>query len=250
MMKREWLHSVVAGAGLIVLTAASAQAQVFQVSRGDSRQSLSINVGGFFPTAVDGRIPDDANDFLDDVLVANQEVLAFDIEDFRNVSFGADYLFGIGDFLEGGVGAGFYQKEVPSVYRDVTYPSGAEIQQDLKLRIVPITATIRFLPLGRGAAVEPYVGGGVGINAFRYSEFGDFVDFRDNSIFTARFVKSGTAVGPVLLGGVRIPVGDALSVGGELRWQKARGDLGDDDFLATKINLGGTTANFTIQFRF
>jgi opacity protein-like surface antigen len=250
MMKRQWLHGVLAGAGLIALTAASAQAQVVQVGRGDSRQSISFNFGGFFPTAEDRRIPDDAPDFLDDVLVANREVLAFDIDDFKNVTFGAEYLFGIGDFLEGGVGASYYQKKVPSIYRDVTYPGGSEIEQDLKLRIVPITATIRFLPLGRGAAVEPYVGGGVGINVFRYSEIGDFVDFRDNSIFAARFVKSGTAVGPVLLGGVRIPVGDAVSVGGELRWQKASGDLGDDDFLATKINLGGTTANFTIQFRF
>ena len=249
MIKRQWFLRGFAGIGLLALTAASAGAQVVQVSRGDSRHSINFNFGGFFPLGEDSRIPDDADDFLDDVLVANREVLAFDINDFRQVTFGADYLFGLGDFLEGGVGVGYYQKTVASVYRDVTYDSGAEIEQDLKLRIVPITATIRFLPLGRGAAVEPYVGGGIGIYPFKYSEIGDFVDFRDDSIYSARFVKSGTAVGPVLLGGIRVPVGDALALGGELRWQKASGDL-NDDFLAEKINLGGTTANFTIQFKF
>ena len=183
MMKRQWLHAVVAGAGFMVLTAASAQAQVVQVSRGDSRHSVNFNFGGFFPTSEENRIPDDADDLLDDVLVANREVLAFDIDDFHGFSFGGEYLFALVDFLEAGVGAGYYQNSVPSVYRDVTYPSGAEIAQELKLRIMPITATIRFLPIGRGAAVEPYVGGGIGINVFRYSEVGDFVDFRDDTIF-------------------------------------------------------------------
>jgi hypothetical protein len=249
MITRQWLHSFFTCAGLLAITVAPAGAQVYQVGSGDSRNAISLTFGGFFPTSEDRRIPDDALDALDDVLVANREVLAFEIDDFRNVTFGAEYLFGLGDFLEGGIGAGYYQKSVPSVYRDVTYGNGSEIEQDLKLRIVPVTATIRFLFLGRDAPVQPYVGGGIGIHNYRYSEVGDFVDFRDDSIYSARFVETGTAVGPVLLGGVRLPVADTVSIGGELRWQKASGDL-NDDFLAEKINLGGTTANFTIQFRF
>ena len=249
MMKRQWLHGVMASAALLMVTAASAGAQVYQVGSGDSRHSIGFTFGGFFPTSEDRRIPDEADDFLDDVLVANREVLAFEIDDFRQVTFGGEYLFGLGDFLEGGIGAGYYQKTVPSVYSDVVNANGSEIEQDLKLRIVPVTATIRFLPLGRGAAVEPYVGGGVGLYNYRYSEIGEFVDFRDDSIYSARFIETGTAVGPVLLGGVRLPVGDATAIGGEVRWQKASGDL-NEDFLAEKINLGGTTLNFTIQFRF
>ena len=68
---------------------------------------------------------------------------------------------------------------MPSVYRDFVNTNGAEIAQDLKLRIVPFTATVRFLPIGRGG-VEPYVGGGLGVFNWRYSETGEFVDFSDN----------------------------------------------------------------------
>ena len=39
----------------------------------------------------------------------------------------------------------------------------SEIEQEFKLRIVPFTATFRFLPLGRKGAVQPYIGGGVGV---------------------------------------------------------------------------------------
>jgi len=253
MMNRQWVHGVLAGAGLLVLTAASASAQVVQVNRGDSRNSIGFTLGGFFLTGDDNR---DGNDVIlaDSIdLVARDSSDSFlKAKDFRNVTFGAEYLFGLGDFLEGGVGASYYQKNVPTVYQDLVNTNGSEIEQNLKLRIVPVTATIRFLPLGRGGAVEPYVGAGVGVFSWRYSETGDFVDPSDNSVFSNRYRASGTEVGPVLLGGVRIPVGDAVSIGGELRWQKAKGDTGGlpEGFLGVKIDLGGTTENFTIHFRF
>jgi hypothetical protein len=245
MMKRQWLHTIFAVAGLVILTAGSAGAQVVQVSRGDARQSIGFTFGGFFPVGTDAR--DD-----DDTILADLDDLAFQVKDFRNFTFGGEYLFGIGNYLEGGIGAGYYQKSVSTVYRDFVNTNGSEIQQELKLKIVPITATIRFLPLGRGAAVEPYVGGGIGFFNWRYSEVGDFVDFTDNSVFTNRYVADGTAVGPVLLGGVRVPIGDAIAIGGEVRWQKATGDTGgiNEGFLGDKIDLGGTTASFTIHFRF
>ena len=66
------------------------------------------------------------------------------------------------DFLEAGVGASFYQNNRPQRVADLTYPNGDEIEQTLKLRIVPVTATIRFLPLGRNASVQRMWAGGVG----------------------------------------------------------------------------------------
>ena len=245
MMKRQWLQRLLIGAGLLVMTSASAGAQVVQVSRGDARNAVGFTIGGFFPTGLDGR--DD-----DDTILADLGELAFDFDDFKNVTFGGEYLFGLGDFLEGGVGVSYYQNTVHSVYAALVNTNGAEIAQDLKFKIVPITATIRFLPLGRGAAVEPYVGAGIGIFNWRYSEIGDFVDPVDSSVFSNRYVADGTSVGPVILGGLRFPIGDALTIGGEVRWQKATGDTGglDEGFLGDKIDLGGTTANFTIHFRF
>ncbi len=174
----------------------------------------------------------------------------FDIDDFNGASFGGEFLFGLGEYLEGGVGVNYYQRTVPSIYRDVVADDGFEIAQELKLRVIPISATVRFLPIGRGG-VEPYVGAGIGIFPWRYSEVGEFVDFSDDSIFRDRYVADGTAVGPVVLGGIRFPVADIWTIGGEIRWQKAVGnDLIESGLLADKIDLGGWTTSFTFNLRF
>jgi hypothetical protein len=59
-------------------------------------------------------------------------------------------------------------------------------------------------------------------------------------------------VGPVILFGLRAPVGDVWSIGADFRWQKAEGDglLEEDDFLGDKIDLGGWTSSVTFGFRF
>jgi hypothetical protein len=48
MLKRQWLHTIYAVAGLVALTAGSAGAQVVQVSRGDARHAIQITFGSSF----------------------------------------------------------------------------------------------------------------------------------------------------------------------------------------------------------
>jgi opacity protein-like surface antigen len=228
-----------------LLAPALAEAQVRRVSRGDSRQSFGFGIGYFALRGEDSRIEED-------VLFNELPALAFEIEDFNGALFDVEWLVGVGDYLEAGVGLGFYQRTVPSVYRGFQHADLTEIEQDLKLRVVPFTATVRFLPVGRGGSVEPYIGVGVGVNRWRYSETGEFVDFSDDTIFPARYIANGTAAGPVILGGVRLPVGDVWDVGGEIRWQRAEGDIDDPDLQAigSKIDLGGIAASFKLHLRF
>ena len=187
-----------------------------------------------------------------DVLLADLDDLAFDIGDFSGFTFGGEWLYGIGDFIETGVGVGYYQKSSRACHRDFVDVDGTEILQDLKLRVCRSPATVRFLPLGRAAAVQPYVGGGIGIFNWRYTETGEFVDFSDGSIFRDRYEADGTAFGPVVLGGLRFPIGDAMTTGVEFRWQKAEGDTKPDEsrLLAPKIDLGGWTTSWNFHFRF
>ena len=56
-------------------------------------------------------------------------------------------------------------KTCTAAIRDLVNENGGDIGQDLKLRIVPFTATYRLLPFGREPAVQPYIGAGVGIFA-------------------------------------------------------------------------------------
>jgi outer membrane protein W len=244
MMKRVvagvWTFGCVAALWLAAPESASAQ-----VRRVEPRQSIGFNVGYFALHGEDSREEGD-------VLFANLPSLAFEVSDFNFATFGGEWTFAINDYLEGALGAGFYQRTVPSVYWAVTHENDAEIAQDLKLRVIPMTASVRFLPLGR-SSIQPYIGAGIGLFNWRYSETGEFVDFRDDSIFFASYVSSGNAVGPVIMGGIRVPVEDIWMIGGEFRWQKAHGDLDPNQGFvagADKIDLGGWTSSFTVNLRF
>jgi hypothetical protein len=206
-----------------------------------AQQSVNFSIGGFVPRGEDARS-------RDDVLVNNLDFLAFNIKDFSGPSINGEWLTGLGNNFEAGLGVGFYQRSTPSVYADFTNTNGSEIEQDIKLRVVPFTATVRYLPLGH-SGIEPYIGAGVGVFNWRYSETGQFLA-TDRTIFRDNFVGSGNATGPVILGGLRIPVG-TWGIGGEIRYQKAEGKLpSDQDFAGSRIDLGGFTYNFTIHVRF
>jgi hypothetical protein len=226
---------VLSGAGALVLG-------LLATPPASAQQSLNLYIGGFTPRGEDAR---DRND----VLVNNLNFLAFNIKDFNAATVGGEWIIGLGNNLEGSLGVGFYTRTVPTVYLEFTNTNGSEIEQDLKLRVVPFTATVRFLPMGRHNGIEPYIGAGVGVFNYRYSESGQFLA-TDRTIFRDTFIGSGTATGPVILGGVRVPVG-SWAVGGEIRYQSAKGDLpSDQDFSGSKIDLGGFNYLFTLNVRF
>jgi hypothetical protein len=212
-----------------------------------AQQSINFHFGAFTPAREDARSRSDGRS--DDVLVNNLNVFAFDINDFDSVTFGGEWLAALGTHAEAGLGLGFYSDSVDSVYRDLVNANFSEIEQEFKLRIVPFTATFRFLPLGRKAAVQPYIGGGVGVFRWRYTETGEFVDF-DSTIFRDTYIGEGTSVGPVILGGVRFPLGK-WDIGGEIRYQDAEGDLpADQGFSGSKIDLKGFNYLMTFNIRF
>jgi outer membrane protein W len=235
MKKPAWMGLLVMA--MMTAGAASAQAQV--------TQSVNLGVGYFMVRGEESR---DAND----VLLEDLQSLAFEVKDFNGPLVNGEWLIGFGDRLEVGLGAGFYQRTVPSVYVDFVDGDGSEIEQDLKLRVVPLTATVKFLPFGRPGDFQPYAGGGIALLNWRYSEVGEFVDFSDGSIFFDRYTASGSTIAPIVFGGVRVPVsGDVFAFNGELRWQGGKGELpADSGLLTDTIDLGGISAIASFQIRF
>ena len=208
------------------------------------QSSLSLNLGYFALRGEDTRISDD-------VIVENLSLFAFGLDQFNNGSVGAEWLVGVGDYAEVGVGVGIYQQTVLSVYDDFVNLDGSEIEQDFKLRVTPVTATARFFPFGQRSAIQPYAGAGVGFFNWRYSEVGEFVDFTTFDIFRDRFVAEGNDVGAVYLGGVRVLAGSRFAVGVEVRYQDVQGVVGiDQGFLEERIDLGGLTTSFTFNVLF
>ena len=229
MLKRLSLCGLLVGAAVLG-TAPAAQAQ----------QTVNFTIGALTPFGEDARVEGD-------VLVDNLDFLVFDLDDFNGGTFGGEWLVTFADYFEAGAGIAFYSKTAPSVYADFVDSDGSEIDQELKLRMIPIDFTVRFLPLGRSSGIQPYFGGGLSIVNWRYSETGEFVG-DDFGIFRESFVDDGNAVGPVVLGGVRFNT-DRFSVGGEIRYHKADADL-SSDFFAPKIDLGGWRYQGTVGIRF
>lgn len=207
-----------------------------------AQQTLNVSVGLFTPRGEDARV-------RGDVLTANRTFLLFDVGEFKGPSVGGEWLLPIGNYLEGGAGLSFTRRTVPSIYEDFVDNDGSEIEQDLRLRIVPVAFTVRVVPTGHNAAVQPYVGAGLGVFNWRYSESGEFIDFgAGREIFRDQYVASGNRTGAVALGGIRF-VGSAVTSGFEVRYHKAEADL-DDRFAGSQIDLGGWTYNFTLGIRF
>jgi len=234
MTKRAFITGLLA-AGVALSSVPAAEAQV--------THAVNLGIGAFMLKGVESR--------GNDVLVEDLQSLEFEIGDFNGPLVNGEWLIAVGDRVELGFGVGFYQRTVPSVYADFIDSDGTEIEQDLKLRIVPVTATVKFLPIGRAGDFQPYVGGGVALLNWKYSEAGEFVDFSDDSIFRDVYVASGNTIAPIAFGGIRVPVsGDVFAINGELRWQGGKGDTSGTGLLADEIDLGGWSVIGAFQIRF
>jgi hypothetical protein len=231
----------------LMLAPSLASAQIRQVhsSPADGPNTVNFTIGYFALKGLDSRVDGDV--LLGDL--QNGNPLLFEIKDFNGAKIGGEYLFGIGRNFEAGVGLGYYQRTAPSVYANVTHGNGDEIEQDLKLRTIPVEFTGRFLLLPRGSGAEPYIGAGIVAMRWRYSETGEFVDI-DSTIFPARYIAEGTATGPLVVAGIRFPF-ESIVAGGEVKWQKVEADVPvDSGLLGRKLDLGGWTTNFTLGVRF
>jgi hypothetical protein len=222
-------------------------------------QLIGINAGGFFPKT---------GDRGGDVLSTNFDTFVLDpsgpgdtvgrgLDAWRGGQFGGEYLLGLGDWVEAGVGISFYQRTLNSQYLDYTNPDDSEITQQFKFRVVPVTLSARWFPTGRTTPVQAYVGGGVNIYKWKYTETGNFIDFTDPNanplpIFSDTFEDDGTAVGPVFLTGLRVPFAhNHFLLGAEYRYQWGTADLDPaKNFSSNKLKLDGSSLVATFHVRF
>ena len=226
------------------IMAAAIAAGVLWSQPAQAQQWLAFNIGEFSVRGQDGRI-------YDDVLLQNSLVFDLYPRDFSDMTVGGEWQAGLGRYFEIGVGLDYYRSTVPSAYLDYVDDDGFEILQDFRLRIMPVTFTLRVMPFGNDVPFQPYFGGGVGLFNWRYSEVGDFIDFDTFEVFNDRFVAKGTDVGGVILGGARIPIGSRFAGAVELRYQHAAGTVGlDQGFLGERIDLGGFATRFSVQVKF
>ena len=206
----------------------------------------TVNLSWGYSMMRTGRVPTD-------ILLIEHNDLAFNFSDFNVPAIGVEWLMPIGNLYEAGLGASFSRDTVPTVHVGVVNSDGSAIPRELRLRQMPIALTVRVLPLGQSYSVQPYIGGGVAVINWHFSESGDFAAATRRTIFRGeKYSATGSAPGVTLLAGMRAVTRDTYAFGIEARYQRARGHFGP--VFARQVNpdldLGGLTLLVTAGMRF
>lgn len=207
--------------------------------------SLELRVGAMFPRA-------DSNLFDDDA-----ELYGTRKSDWISAAGGVEYAHHFGEHVEVGIHLDGYGRELDTSYRDFVDEDRREILQTLRLDIVPLGATVRFLAGDHHSRVRPYAAFGVDAVFWNYEEEGEFIDFfdADRPIYDDFFKSDGVAGGLHAAAGVRVRLNDDFSLTGEARYLFGRDTMGDDfqareAGLENKIDLSGAQVTVGINLRF
>ena len=208
---------------------------------------LELRIGGFFPRG-ESDLFADVNELYSPV----GELRGVKPNDFDGVYGGAEYSFNVAEHVEMGISLDGYSNSNSTVYRDFTRPDGSEIHQELKLSMIPLGVSFRFLPLDRRAPIQPYATIGADAIFYQYEEFGDFIDFFSNNldISSDHFESDGVAFGGHAAVGLRFPLGHDFAITAEGRYQFAQKKHMDDDFNLNQLDLNGASATIGFRVRF
>jgi hypothetical protein len=200
--------------------------------------SLGLRLGAFAPRAESNLFDDDA------------ELYGTERSDWVGFSGGAEWAFDLGDRVELGLHVDATSRSLHTSYPDFTFDSGREIRQTLKLETVPMGATLRVLLADRRSQFVPYVGAGATALYYRYQEHGDFVDFEsdDLDVYRDSFDSEGVAPALHVNLGTDVRVSDDVAITGDVKYQFARDDMGDD-FRGNRIDLSGFTFTLGVKLR-
>lgn len=189
--------------------------------------------------------------------------LNLDKSDFNTAAFNTDLAVALTPRLDVVGGYSMSALSQPSHYRgysEVINGRDMPIQQTTELKQMDFTGSVRFAVLPRGRAVSrfayvprrvvPYVGGGAGVTRYTFKQFGDFVDFADNDIFSETFNSDGWSPSVHVFGGTDIQIFKQLFLALEGRYTWVHAEL-DQDFIDFEpMDLGGFRFGAGINFVF
>lgn len=185
----------------------------------------------------------------------NTETFDFDVGDFNYWMGGVELDLELTNYLDVAIGFDGYSRRVDSTYRDFVRDDGAEIPQSFKLKVLPVTGGLRFLPMGKSRRVIPHVAIGTGLYYFDYQEQGDFINRTSFAVFPGTFHDNGLALGLQAGAGAEYRLSDGIDPGegwfvfGQYRRHWASAELAGD-FGGEALDLGGSELAFGVSLRF
>jgi hypothetical protein len=198
-------------------------------------QSVNMKFGLFVPQ------------MKSDLWDINLQNLTFGRADMLNAYYGAEFEAHSGRHASFFLEFGSYSKTVYAQYRDYEYMNGDPIYQNISLRIVPIEAGIKLYPSGHRRVLNPFIGVGAGLYAWTYQQWGDFIDFTDDSINEGFAETRRLSVGFNGRIGLVYRFQSRLAIGLEGKYQYLKGRLSEyfEDF--DRLDMGGFSANASIN---
>lgn len=180
--------------------------------------------------------------------------------DFNSPYIGGELAIRLTDQFDLAVGVGYQQISKQSEFRDFVDEEFLPIAQVTELEQIPITASVRFFPLDRGRSLgrfawvprtfSPFVSVGAGVLQYSLQQFGDFVDYDTEEIFTDNFRADNSAFVGQAAAGANVSLTQRVLFSFEGRYRWSTGDL-DDDFIGfDPIDLNGVQLIGGLAVRF
>ncbi len=199
-------------------------------------QSITFKVGGFYPYQ--------DSDLWDD----NKENLTYDKGDMLGTYFGVEGEFFFGRYASLSLEAGRYRQDIFSEYKWYSYDDGTPIYQDFFLRMTFLEAGIKLYPLTWRDQFSFFIGGGVGLYAWKYYQGGEFVDYYDDTIFEGEAYSNRLAVGFNAKAGFIYRFSRYAGITFETRYTYVKDELGDLFEGFETFDLSGMTMTVGISF--
>jgi len=205
-------------------------------SMGLSAQSLNLKAGVFIP-------------FMEsDLWDINRANLEFEKADMVDLYYGLEYEWLMSERFSLSFEGGIYKKEKRSYYRDFEFSDGSLIPQNVSLRITSLEATVKLYPIGRRRALYPFLALGGGLYAWKYEQWGNFIDNQDYSVYEGYADASKFSPGFTGKAGMVLRLGRNSGISLEARYLYLKAELGELFEGFEDLDMRGLSINAGIHF--
>jgi hypothetical protein len=186
-----------------------------------------------------------------DLWTTNMENLVFEKKDMQSEYYALEFEHFLDRNISLSFEGGYYKKEHLSFYRDYEYNDGSPINQNLSLEMANLEVGFKFYPLGSRLRFCPYLGAGAGVYYWKYKQWGDFINFDDNSVDQDKYAESSAYTpGFNAKGGFVFRFSRFFGVSAEARYQFVKGSLSSFFEGFEKLDMSGFTSIIGINFYF
>lgn len=199
-------------------------------------QSLNLKAGVFIP-------------FMEsDLWDINRANLEFEKADMVDLYYGLEYEWLMSERFSLSFEGGIYKKEKRSYYRDFEFDDGSLIPQNVSLRITSLEATIKLYPIGRRHAFYPFLSLGGGLYAWKYEQWGNFIDNQDYSVYEGYADASRFSPGFTGKAGMVLRIGRNAGISLEARYLYLKDELGELFEGFETLDMRGLSINAGLHF--